>query len=170
MYKDLRATPARARRGQVAHIEGLDEQRRIIESIAIPARDKATVRRLLERMEQHYYSLLREKDARGAALAEAEASMSVRLGVLEKVAAAVEAKHAVELRAVERLADERAADLQHVRAQLERAQGLVDMHEDDKAACVLAVGTDLARAEALEVELRQVVGFLRSSGLARDAK
>ena len=38
--------------------DGLEEQRRIVESISVSARDKSAVHKLLTRMENHYLSLI----------------------------------------------------------------------------------------------------------------
>jgi len=149
--------------------DGLEAQRRILDSTSVSARDRAAVTTLLQRMEHHYYGIIRERDARIAAMADVEASASLRLRVLEQVSAAAELKHQIDLQVLE---DSHAALLHEVRAlrhELLRAKGS-GTAEADTHTTILALGTELAYVENCEIEVRQVLGFLRQSNRIKDKR
>jgi hypothetical protein len=141
----------------------LEDQRRILESLSVSARDRTTVHKLLTRMENHYFAQIRERNAQIARLTDSEAAASLKLRVLERVAAAAEMKFAAELEALEHGASASAHEARTLQRELELVGGRVHTFEADIRAAVLAIGTELARVESSEVEVRQVLGFLRQS-------
>jgi len=149
---------------------GLEEQRRIIESVSISARDKATIQKLFTRMENHYYALIRVRDVQIAKLTDSQADMSTKLGVLEKVSVAAEMRHAVDIQAAEQSLAAQASELRAARAALEAAKGRSDTKGEVDQTAVMALGVELCLAENMEVELRQVLGFMRQTSQIKDKR
>lgn len=150
--------------------DGLADQRRIIESISVSARDKAVVQKMLTRMESHYYCLIRERDAQIARLIDSETAANLRLSVLERVSEAADMKHAVDLQMFEGSSMAMANELRTMRQEVTRARKLAASVEARTMAAILALGSELAAVEASEIEVRQVLGFLRQSNRAREQR
>jgi hypothetical protein len=150
--------------------DGLDDQRRLLETISISTRDRATVQKLLTRMESHYYALIRERDEKLRAHAATEAAEHLRLEVLERVASAAELKQRVELQLLESSATTADSEIRTLRRELDTARAFSSDVDADVQAAVLALGAELARVENSEVEVRQVLGFVRHSNILKEKK
>lgn len=161
---------AGVRSRKLAWSDGHEDQRRTLGSMGISVRDRATVQRLLTRQENHYHAIIRERDAELDRLVDSEAAMSVRLGVLERVSEAAEMKHAVERHTLEKSLAASAAELRAMRHDVSRARDITQSIEADRMAVILALGSELALVEQSEVEVRQVLGFLRRNNGTREQR
>lgn len=138
-------------------------QNDLIDSMVSSAKDRRALWKLLTRIDNHYRNLLESKEKDIARLAAAEATMAVRLEVLEKVHLAQETKLTVDQRALQRVASQQSARLSSAAEETGRMRAAVRTVQATIHASVLTIGAELAIAENAEHELRQVLGFVRKA-------